>query len=67
MDGAVVEDEVILGAGSLVPPGQNLETGFLYIGSPARKARAPHGQGKEFLRYPQATIVSLRMTTCQSD
>ena len=30
LDGAVVEDEVIIAAGALVPPGKRLESGFLY-------------------------------------
>lgn len=40
LDGAVVPDNVILGAGCLVPPNKTLESGYLYIGSPAKKARA---------------------------
>lgn len=51
MDGAVVEDEVILGAGSLVPPGRTLETGFLYVGSPAKRVRPLSDHEKGFLRY----------------
>lgn len=51
MDGAVVEDEVMLGAGSLVPPGRTLETGFLYVGSPAKRVRPLADQEKDFLRY----------------
>lgn len=39
LDGVVIEDEVIVGAGALVTSGKHLESGFLYIGSPARKAR----------------------------
>jgi carbonic anhydrase/acetyltransferase-like protein (isoleucine patch superfamily) len=39
MDNAVIEDQVMLGAGSLVPPGKRLESGFLYFGSPAKKIR----------------------------
>lgn len=39
LDGAIIEDEVLLAAGSLVPPGKTLEKGFLYRGSPAKKAR----------------------------
>lgn len=39
MDGAVVEDQVVIGAGSLVPPGKTLAGGFLYIGCPCRKVR----------------------------
>ncbi|MHB8919637.1 MAG: gamma carbonic anhydrase family protein [Halothiobacillus sp.] len=39
MDDAVVEDFVIIGAGSVVAPGKRLESGFLYLGAPARKVR----------------------------
>jgi len=40
LDGAIVEDEVMIGAGSLVSPGKRLESGYLYLGSPAKKIRA---------------------------
>lgn len=39
LDGVIVEDDVMIGAGSLVAPGKRLESGYLYIGSPAKKAR----------------------------
>ncbi|NDL65950.1 gamma carbonic anhydrase family protein [Acerihabitans arboris] len=39
LDGVVVEDDVMIGAGSLVPPGKRLESGYLYLGSPARRVR----------------------------
>jgi carbonic anhydrase/acetyltransferase-like protein (isoleucine patch superfamily) len=39
LDGAVVEDDVMIAAGSLVPPGKRLEAGGLYMGNPARRAR----------------------------
>ncbi|ROR03430.1 gamma carbonic anhydrase family protein [Erwinia sp. JUb26] len=39
LDGVVVEDDVMIGAGSLVAPGKRLESGYLYLGSPAKKAR----------------------------
>ena len=39
MDGALLRSGVILGAGSLVPPGRELEGGYLWVGSPARKVR----------------------------
>lgn len=39
LDGVVVEDDVIVGAGSLVSPGKRLESGYLYLGSPAKKVR----------------------------
>ena len=39
MDGAVLGDYVIVGAGSLVPPGKQLESGYLYVGSPVKRVR----------------------------
>ncbi|MDP2560983.1 gamma carbonic anhydrase family protein [Psychrobium sp. 1_MG-2023] len=39
MDGVVVEDDVFIGAGTLVPPNKRLESGYLYVGNPMRKAR----------------------------
>lgn len=39
MDGAVVQTQSMIGAGTLVPPGKVIETGWLYIGSPAKKFR----------------------------
>lgn len=40
MDKVIVQKHVLLGAGSLVPEGKVLESGYLYLGSPARKVRA---------------------------
>lgn len=40
LDGAVVENDVMIGAGSVVSPGKRLESGYLYMGSPARQKRA---------------------------
>ncbi len=39
MDKVVVQKHVLVGAGSLVPEGKVLESGYLYLGSPARKVR----------------------------
>ncbi len=39
LDGATIEDEVVVGAGSVVAPGKHLESGYLYLGAPARRAR----------------------------
>lgn len=39
LDEVVVESDVIVAAGSLVPPGKRLESGYMYMGSPARKKR----------------------------
>lgn len=60
MDGAVVEDEVLLGAGSLVSPGKRLGSRFLYRGSPAQKIRPLTAEEREMLRYSAAHYVRLK-------
>jgi carbonic anhydrase/acetyltransferase-like protein (isoleucine patch superfamily) len=60
LDGAVIEDDVMLGAGSLVPPGKRLESGGLYRGSPAVRARALTDAEREMLRYSAAHYVRLK-------
>mgnify|MGYP006293737907 CR=1 FL=1 len=59
MDRAVLEPRVILGAGSLVPPGKRLQSGQLYTGSPARPARALSERELEYLDYSAAYYVQL--------
>lgn len=39
LDKAVIESDVIVAAGTLVPPNKTLESGYLYMGSPAKAAR----------------------------
>ncbi len=39
LDKAVIESDVIVAAGTLVPPGKVLESGYMYMGSPAKKHR----------------------------
>ena len=39
LDGVVIEDDVVVGAGAVVTPGKRLESGGLYVGNPARRAR----------------------------
>jgi carbonic anhydrase/acetyltransferase-like protein (isoleucine patch superfamily) len=39
LDGVVVEDSVMIAAGTVVAPGKRLESGHLYLGNPARRAR----------------------------
>ena len=59
MDGAVIEDEVVLGAGSLVPPGKTLESGFLYVGRPAIKVRALSDKERDYFKYTAGRYVDL--------
>ena len=60
LDGAVLEEEVMLGAGALVPPGKRLDSGWLYVGSPARPARLLREAEREFLAYSAAHYVRLK-------
>lgn len=60
MDGAVLEDEVILAAGSLVPPGKRLVSGYLYRGRPAQQVRALTEQESQFLTYVAGNYVRLK-------
>ncbi len=60
MDGAVVENQVMIGAGALVPPGKHLESGYLYVGSPARPARPLKEAEFQFLELSKAGYVRLK-------
>ena len=60
MDDVVVQDHVMLGAGSLVPPGKTLESGFLYMGRPAEKIRALSPAEIEWLRYSAEHYVRVK-------
>jgi carbonic anhydrase/acetyltransferase-like protein (isoleucine patch superfamily) len=59
MDGAVVNDEIIIAAGTLVPPGKQLESGYLYMGNPVRKARALTDKELQFFSYTSRRYVDL--------
>ena len=59
MDGAVVNDEVIIAAGTLVPPGKVLESGFLYMGNPVRQVRPLSDKELKFFHYTSKRYVDL--------
>ena len=60
MDGAVLRSGVLLGAGSLVPPGQELDGGYLWVGSPARRVRPLRDQEVAFLEYSARHYAELK-------
>ena len=60
MDGAVVEDEVIVGAGAIVTPGTRCEARSLYVGTPARRARALTEREVVQLAYSAAWYVKVK-------
>jgi carbonic anhydrase/acetyltransferase-like protein (isoleucine patch superfamily) len=39
LDNAMIEDNVMIGAGSLVPQGKTLLSGHLYFGNPVKQIR----------------------------
>ncbi|MCT6716838.1 gamma carbonic anhydrase family protein [Acidovorax sp. K2F] len=60
MDDAIIEDRVMLGAGSLVSPGKVLESGYLYIGRPAVRQRALTDAEIAYLRYSAEHYVRVK-------
>lgn len=51
MVGALVPSKTIIGAGSLVPPGKKLQSGFLYVGSPVKKVRELKAEEILWIQY----------------
>jgi carbonic anhydrase/acetyltransferase-like protein (isoleucine patch superfamily) len=60
LDGAVVEDEVIIGAGCVVPPGKRLASGGLYVGNPARRQREMTDEERARIPVMARTYVDLK-------
>ncbi|KZE33464.1 gamma carbonic anhydrase family protein [Crenobacter luteus] len=59
LDRAVIESRVLVGAGSLVPPGKRLESGFLYLGNPVKQVRPLNEAELAFFRYSAEHYVRL--------
>ncbi len=60
LDGAHVASDVVIGAGSLVPPGKTLDPGHLYVGTPVRAVRALSDRELSFFSYVAANYVKLK-------
>jgi len=60
LDKAIVRKHVILGAGSLVPGGKELQSGYLYMGRPAKQIRALTEQEIESLDYSAQHYVKVK-------
>jgi len=63
MDGTVVESETMIAAGSVVPPRKTLESGYLWVGNPARKKRKLTDKEKQYLVYSAEHYVRLKSRT----
>ncbi|MFO1465070.1 MAG: gamma carbonic anhydrase family protein [Steroidobacteraceae bacterium] len=60
LDGAVIEDEVIVAAGSVVPPGKRLESRGLYVGNPAKRLRDLTDRDVDLMVYSAAHYIELK-------
>ena len=60
MDNVIVEDDVIIGGGALVPPNKTLESGYLYVGSPVKQARPLSDEERAFLKVSADNYVRLK-------
>lgn len=60
LDGVQIEHHVMVAAGSLVPPGKRLESGYLYLGNPARAVRPLTEKELAHLDYSARHYVNLK-------
>ncbi|WP_371316332.1 gamma carbonic anhydrase family protein [Shewanella sp. NIFS-20-20] len=60
LDGVIIEDDVMVAAGSLVPPNKTLKSGFLYVGSPVKAARPLSAEEMAFLAQSADNYVRLK-------
>lgn len=67
LDGVEVESDVIVGAGALVPPGKKLESGHLYVGSPAKKVRPLTEEEKTMIVNNAGTYTELCAKYCNNE
>jgi len=67
LDGAIIEDEVMVAAGSLVSPGKVLSSGYLWLGSPARRARELNDKERAYLHFSSQHYVNLKNQYLNND
>lgn len=60
LDGAVIEEEVMVGAGTIVSPGKTLLSGYLYLGSPAKRIRALSEREKQQIYKNAENYIQLK-------
>lgn len=59
LDQAIVEPQVVIAAGSLVPPKERLESGWLYMGTPVKKIRRLSAEEMAYFAYSARHYVEL--------
>lgn len=60
MDDAQIAKRMMVGAGSLVPPGKRLESGYLYVGRPVERVRQLTPDEIAYLRYSAEHYVRVK-------
>jgi carbonic anhydrase/acetyltransferase-like protein (isoleucine patch superfamily) len=60
MDGAIIEDDVFVSAGALVPPNKTLTSGYLYVGNPVKQVRPLKDSESAFLKQSAINYVELK-------
>lgn len=60
LDGAIIHSKVLLGANSLVTEGKELESGYLYMGQPAKKMRELNKDELDWFDYSAKHYVKLK-------
>jgi carbonic anhydrase/acetyltransferase-like protein (isoleucine patch superfamily) len=59
LDKVVIKKHVLLGAGSLVPEGKVLESGYLYLGRPAKMVRPLTPEEIAYFNYSAEHYIRL--------
>ncbi len=60
LDGAIIESDVIVAAGAVVPPRKRLVSGYVYVGNPVKQERALTEDEQEFFVQSSANYVLLK-------
>ncbi len=59
LNGAVIEDDVIIGAGSLVPPGRRIPSGSMVMGTPGKVVRPLTKKEMDYFEVSAKNYVEL--------
>jgi carbonic anhydrase/acetyltransferase-like protein (isoleucine patch superfamily) len=67
LDEVVIESDVIVAAGSLVPPGKRLKSGYMYMGTPAKQTRKLTDEEITSIKEHSANYVKYARAYMQKD
>lgn len=67
LDGVIINDNVMIGAGSLIPPNKHLASGFLYMGNPIKQIRPLTPTEINFLALSADNYVQLKNEYLMTD